>query len=309
MSKKILITPKSFSKYINEVKSIFEERDFEIVKNDTGRTFTEDEMVTLCEDIDGIIIGIDPMTERVLRSAKRLKAISKYGTGVDNIDLAAAKELGVKIKKTLGANSTSVAELSVAMLFVMARNIVINANNVKAGGWSRAAGCEITGKTVGVIGLGYIGKEVVRMCHGLGMRIIACDPYLKDSEFIERYSCEMMSFEDTLRNSDFVSLNMPLTNDNRNIINKKSLQLMKRTAYLINTSRGELVNEGDLYEALKEGIIAGASEDVFSQEPPKGHKLLELDNFILTPHIGAYTKEATYKMVLQSVYNLVKLLE
>lgn len=309
MSKKIFITPKSFFRYIDKVSSIFEEQCFEVVKNNTGRTLTEDEMVELCKDVDGIIIGIDPMTERVLRNAKKLKAISKYGTGVDNIDLAVAEDMGIKIQKALGANSTSVAELSVAMLFAMARNIVINSNNVKSGGWNRVPGCEITGKTLGIIGLGYVGKEMVRMCYGLGMKIIVCDPYLKDSEFVERYSAEMMSFEDALRNSDFVSLNMPLTNDSHHIIDSKSLRLMKRTAYLINTSRGELVNEDDLYDALKEGIIAGAAEDVFSEEPPKEHKLLELDNFMLTPHIGAFTEEATCKMVVQSVNNLVEMLK
>lgn len=215
--------------------------------------------------------------------------------------------MGIKVEKAEGTNSTSVAELTVGMFFVMARNMFMSINSVKNNGWERVIGCEITGKTLGIIGLGHIGREIARICHGIGMNLIAFDPYMKDDEFTKKLNITMMDFDDALKNGDFISLNLPLTAETHHIIDYNKLALMKNTAYLINTSRGELVNENDLFTALKQGVIAGAAEDVFSKEPPGEHRLLTLDNFILTPHIGAFTREATKKMVVKSVQNLIRM--
>lgn len=308
MARKILITPKSFSKAKDKAYELLNKHDVEIIENNTGKTYTEEQMIEMCADIDGIIVGIDPMTEHVLRTAKNLKVISKYGAGLDNVDLKVAEELGIKVDRAVATNATSVAELAVGLFFTMARNIVPAAESVKQGGWSRKIGIELSGKTVGIMGLGAIGRELARMCRGLGMQILAYDPYFKDDAYLTSMDIKMADFDGLLQNSDFVSLHLPLTDETQQIINAKNLAQMKRTAYIVNTARGGLVDEDALYDALVNGTIAGAAEDVFSSEPAGEHKLLTLDNFILTPHIGAYTTEATEKMVIRSTENLIRML-
>lgn len=308
MKQKVLITPKSFSRYREEALGILSAYNVEVIENKKNATYTLEEMRELCRDIRGIIVGIDPMDRSVLREAKNLKAISKYGVGLDNIDMDAANEYGIKVSRTAGANSESVAELTVGMFFVLSRNLMFSLNSVRSGGWERTIGTEIRGKTAGIIGLGAIGREVARMCGGLGMKVLGYDPYFSDDEWITANKVTMRGLDDVIRESDFVTLNIPLTDATHHLINKERLQLMKKTAYLINNSRGQLVDEDDLYEALVNQEIAGAAQDVFSQEPAGKHRLLTLDNFLLTPHIGAFTEESTKNMVLMSVNNLTNML-
>jgi D-3-phosphoglycerate dehydrogenase len=309
MRKKILITPKSFRGSMDKAMELLMPYNYEIIENTSGKTYAEDQMLEFCSDIDGIIVGIDPISEKVLRNAKNLKAISKYGAGLDNVDLNVAEELGIQVDRALATNATSVAELAVGFFFDLARNIILSALSVKKNGWGRAIGREITGKTVGIVGLGAIGREVARMCSGLGMSIIAYDPYFKDNSFLEKNSIKLTVLEEVFKEADFISLHSPLTQETENMINKNTLALMKKSAYLVNTSRGGLIDEDALYEALSNGTIAGAAADVFSQEPAGEHKLMTLDNFILTAHIGAFTAEATEKMVIQSTKNLIRMLE
>lgn len=310
MKKKILITPKSFSKAKDKAYELLKPYDVEIIENTTGKTYTEDEMFEKCHDIDGIIVGIDPMNKRVLQNAKNLKAISKYGAGLDNVDLDTAKELGIKVDRAVGTNAESVAELTVGEFFSLARNIPSIVNSVKGGSWDRVIGCELFGKTVGIVGLGAIGREVARMAYGLGMKILGYDPYFNDKTFFEKYDIKMVSLDEIFKAADFITLHLPLNNETENMINKDRLSTMKKTAFIVNNARGGLVNEDDLYDALKNGVIAGAAEDVFSKEPPeKDNKLLQLSNFYLTPHIGAYTHEATEKMVIKSTQNLINMLK
>lgn len=310
--KKILITPRSFSKAKDKADELLRDyEEIEIIENNTGQTLSEDQMVELCADIDGIIVGIDPMNERVLKSAKNLKAISKYGAGLDNIDLDVAKELGIEVDRAVATNATSVAEVAIGHMFAISRNIVPAAHSVKTGGWDRGenAGRELFGKTVGIVGLGAIGREVARMAGGIGMDIIAYDPYFEDSDFVAEHGISMVELEEIFKSSDFITLHSPLTDETEHMINKDTLSQMKSSAYIINTSRGGLVDEDALYDALVDGTIAGAAQDVFSKEPAGEHKLLTLPNFVLTPHIGAYTKEATERMVLQSTQNLIRMLK
>lgn len=307
--KKVLITPRSFSQSGERAYNLLKEHGFEIIVNTLGKTFTEEQMMEQCADVDGIIVGIDPITEKVLRNAKRLKAISKYGAGLDNIDLKVAEELGIKVDRAAGTNAVSVAELAVGLFFTLARGIPAVWRNVRGGGWDRVRGVELLGKTAGIIGLGNIGREVARMASGLGMYVIGYDPYVNPGdEYISKYSIKLMEIADVIKNADFLSLHVPLTEETRHMINTSTLKTMKPSAYIVNTSRGELVDEEALYEALTSGIIAGAAEDVFSKEPPGEHKLLTLDNFILTPHIGAFTAEANVKMAEKSAVNLINML-
>lgn len=310
MGKKILITPKSFFQAGGEAAGLLQSRGFEIVANTTGKTLSEEQMIEMCGDAEGLIVGVDPVTGNVLRGAKKLKAISKYGAGLDNIDLKTAKELGIAVDKAAGANAESVAELAVGMFFLLARNIPAAVKSVKSGGWERIRGAELRGKTAGIIGLGNIGREVARMAAGLGMKITAYDPYINaGDEFIKKYSIKFAGRDEVIREADFLTLHVPYVEETKHMINGNTLSMMKEGAYLVNVSRGELTDEDALYEALKSGRLAGAAQDVFSKEPPGKHPLLELDNFILTPHIGAYTREANVNMAVRSTENLIRMLD
>jgi D-3-phosphoglycerate dehydrogenase len=311
MKKKVLITPKSFRNYKHKAYPLLEEKGYEIIENTFGRTLTENEIIELAgEGVEGIIIGVDPLPSHVLAQLKDLKAVSKYGVGMDNIDLVAAAELGIKVKNAVGTNSISVAELAVALMFTMSRKIPLHSNGVKAGGWDRSIGFELTGKKLGLVGGGQIGREVAKRARGLEMDVTIYDPYFSDEAFLAKYQVTRTdSLDGLLAQSDIISLHLPVTNETRHMINGRKLGLMKPNAILINTSRGELVDEEALYEALTSGKIAGAAQDVFSSEPPaKDEKLLKLDNFILTPHLGAFTGEAVEKMAMVSTTNLLEML-
>jgi phosphoglycerate dehydrogenase-like enzyme len=311
MEKKILITPKSFKNYKHKAYPLLEGMGYKIIENSFGRTLTENEITELAGDgVVGIIIGVDPLPGRVLEQLRDLKAVSKYGVGMDNMDLDRAAELGIKVKNAAGTNSVSVAELAIALIFTMARKIPHHAAEVKNGGWNRSIGFELTGKKLGLVGCGQIGREVAKRARGLEMEVTVYDPYFRDDGFLAEYRVKMAdSLDDLLAGSDIVSLHLPAAPETKKMINGRTLGLMKPNAILINTSRGELVDEDALYEALTTGRIAGAAQDVFSSEPPEeGEKLLKLGNFVLTPHLGAYTGEAIEKMALVSTKNLLEML-
>lgn len=311
MSKKILITPKSFKNYKSRAYPLIEAQGYEIIENNLGRTMTESEIIDYAkQDVVGIIIGVDPLSAAVLEQCKDLIAISKYGVGMDNIDLKKANVLGIKVKNALGTNTISVAELAISLMFSMARNIPKITAGVKNGSWDRVIGCELTGKKLGLIGGGQIGKEVAKRARGLEMSVTIYDPYFNDDEFLSKYEItRCFNINEILSGSDFISLHVPVTNETKHMINDDAFSLMKPSTILINTSRGELVDEEALYKALNNTKINGAAQDVFSSEPPdKDNKLLKLDNFILTSHIGAFTNEAVEKMAMVSTCNLLEML-
>lgn len=306
MTKKILITPKSYYRIKDKMLPLL--KDYELKFNDTGKTFTEDQMKDLVQDVDGIIIGVDPITDDVIDNANNLKAISKYGVGMDNIDVDKAKNEGIKIRKTPGTNNISVAELAIGLMFNVARNISINVNKVKNNKWERVKGVELTDKTIGVIGCGNIGQEVVKRARGLQMSVLIHDPYFDDEKLIEDEKINQVNKHELLANADFISLHLPLNNETANIISKKEIKIMKDTVFLINTARGELIDDDALLWGLKNKELAGVACDVFSQEPPNDHPLLEFDNFLLTPHIGANTEESVYRMAEQATKNIIEML-
>lgn len=311
MGKKILITPKSYSTYKTKAYPLIEQNGYEIIENTLGRTMTEEEIINYAKnDVVGIIVGVDPLPASVLEQCNDLAAISKYGVGMDNIDLDKAKELGIKVKNAVGTNNISVAEHAIALMFSIARNIPPIASEVRNGSWGRIIGCELTGKKLGLMGGGQIGKEVAKRAKGLSMEVTIYDPYFNDEAFLKAYNISRCyNLTELFSTSDIISLHVPATPDTRGVINKDTLGLMKPTALLINTSRGELIDEEALYESLSNGKIAGAAQDVFSSEPPaKDEKLLKLNNFILTPHIGAFTREAVENMVMVSTRNLLEML-
>jgi phosphoglycerate dehydrogenase-like enzyme len=230
---------------------------------------------------------------------------------MDNIDLDRAAELGIKVKNAVGTNSISVAELAIGLMFESARRLSEHIKTVKSFRWDRSMGIELSGKRLAVIGGGQIGKEVAKRCRGLQMDVTIYDPYFNDPGFLVEYGVERSEdFDALIRSADVVTLHLPATEETKHMMDDDVFSKMKPTAILINTARGELVDEQALYEALSRGQIAVAAQDVYSKEPPEeGDPLLSLPNFLLTPHLGAFTKEAVERMAVRSTENLLEMLK
>lgn len=306
MKGKILITPRAFAK--NGMKEIekLKQQGWEIHLNDTGKSYSHEEFVKYAKDVDGIIIGVDIADREMLKGCKNLKAIAKYGVGVDNIDLDTAKELGIKISRTVGSNSVSVAEHTIALMFACAKRIVDGAINVKNGKWNKNYEIELMGKKIGIIGFGNIGRHVSRLAQGIGMNVCAYDVFPINEKYAKEHNIQICSLDELVRTSDVITIHTPLTPETKDMINAERLKEMKTTAIVINAARGGIINEADLYEALVNKEIFASGFDVFSTEPPKtDEKLLRLDNFILTPHTASKTLEADMNTIKMSITNLI----
>ena len=247
------------------------------------------------ESPEVIISGAEPVTREVLQASGRLRLIMKHGVGVDNIDLDTASKLGIAVANVPGTNTEAVAEMAIAMMFSLLRGLCKAAESTRQGEWERFIGHELGKLTVGVIGTGKIGSEVIRRLYCMGTKVVAYDIRITD-ELVERYGVRYISLEELLKIADIITLHTPLTEETKGMIGAEELSKMKETAYLINCARGELVDENALYQYLSTGRIAGAALDVFSSEPPTASPLLSLDNVIPTPHIAAYTYESMNRM-------------
>lgn len=272
----------------------------------------EDRLLELVRDADAIIVRSKPkVTRKVIEAAPKLKVIGRAGVGLDNIDLEAAKERGIKVVNSPGASSRSVAELAVGLMFAVARKIAFADRKMREGVWAKkqCMGIELEGKTIGVIGFGRIGYEVAKIANALGMKVLLYDPK-PNEERAKEVGGKFVSLEELLRESDVVTLHVPLVDATYHLINEERLKLMKPTAILINAARGAVVDTEALVKALKEGWIAGAGLDVFEEEPlPADHPLTKLDNVVLTPHIGASTEEAQMRAGVQVAEQIVEILK
>lgn len=251
-------------------------------------------------DVDVLVVrSATKVTREVLEAGKRLKIVARAGVGLDNIDQEAAKERGIKVLNAPESVSVAVAELVLGLMLSWCRRIPAADASMRQGKWekSKFMGVELRGKTLGILGTGRIGLEVARRAKAFGMRLLAHD-IVQSREFLE-LGGEYVGLEDLLRNSDFVSLHVPLNEQTRNMLGEREFRMMKPTAVLINTSRGAVVQEEALLKALREGWIAGACLDVYWKEPISGdHPLLQLSNVVLTPHLGASTEEAQREAAL-----------
>lgn len=308
MRRKILITPRSFGKTSNVPFEMLKKYDYEIIRNESGKPYEESELINIIKDIDGIIVGLDKITSNVLKNAKKLKVITKYGVGMDNIDIEEAEKLGIKITFTPGANKESVADLAFSLMLCLSRNVIKLDNIVRSNKWEKIVGYEVYGKTLGIVGTGSIGKGVAKRATGFDMKILAYDKY-PDYDFADKIGMKYVDKKTLLEESDFITLHIPLSDETYHFIDEEEFNIMKNTAYIINTSRGGIINENALYNALKDKKIAGAALDAFEEEPPLNSKLFELDNVILSPHCGASTKEATDRMGIMAVEGLISVLE
>ncbi|WP_048146653.1 D-2-hydroxyacid dehydrogenase [Pyrococcus abyssi] len=272
----------------------------------------EDRLVELVKDVEAIIVRSKPkVTRKVIESAPKLKVIARAGVGLDNIDVEAAKERGIEVVNAPAASSRSVAELAVALMFAVARKIAFADRKMREGVWAKkqAMGIELEGKTLGIIGFGRIGYQVAKIARALGMNLLLYDPY-PNEERAKEVGGKFVDLETLLRESDIVTIHVPLLESTYHLINEERLKLMKKSAILINTSRGAVVDTNALVKALEEGWIAGAGLDVYEEEPlPKDHPLTKFDNVVLTPHIGASTVEAQERAGVEVAEKVVKILK
>lgn len=302
---KILVTPRSFGKNNPALFKRLEDANLEIIRNESGRILSETEISKLLEPCAGIIVGVDPLNAKVLEHAPLLRAISKYGVGVDNIDLEYCKKKGISVSRTVGANSNAVADYAFALLLAAARKVCEINFRCHQKDWSKITGLDVYGKKLGIIGLGSIGKCVARRAAGFSMDIYAFDPQW-DEDFAIMNSIKRSDIDTICQISDFISLHCLLTDETKNLINRSRIGLMKKNAILINTARAGLVEENALLEALENNRIAAAGLDVFEEEPPLNPCWYGLENLLMGSHTSSSTFGATELMGEMSVTNLLK---
>ena len=288
-------------------KDFLRARGYEVVM---GSAATPEVIRREIADCDALLARTAAFDAETLEAAPRLRVIGRHGVGVDNIDVRRAEELGIWVSNTPEALSATVAEHAIGLMLAVGRHYIPLDRAARAGDFAirnRLAGVDFEGKTLGLVGLGRIGRAVARRAGaGLGMRVLAYDPYLKDApEGVETVG----TLEELLRAADFVSLHLPATPETRGLIGRAQLELMKADAYLINTARGEIVREPELVEALRAGTIAGAALDVFEQEPPDpANPLFQMENVVVMPHVASLTRECTARMALHSAQGIHEVL-
>ena len=300
----IFISTTTFAEYDSTPLEMLKRAGVEVHLNPHRRILIAEELVKLAAEVEGLIAGTESLDKDTLKKLKHLRVISRCGAGLDNVDLQAAEELGIKIYSTPDAPTKAVAELTLGLMLNCLRRISRADRSIRKGKWDKPMGELLNGRTVGIIGYGRIGKVVSKLVQALGAKVLAYDI----APISETAGAQLVSFNELFANSDIITLHISADKAKGYLINSDAIGKMKRGAYLINTSRGELVDENALYNALKSGKLAGAGVDVFEKEPYTG-KLVELDNAVLTSHIGSYAKEARIEMEKQAVENLLKGLE
>lgn len=293
---KVLVTPTSYGASDPALRTQLESEVGEVVYNISGKPLSSSQLVKMLKGVDGFIAGLDAIDRAALKAADNLKVIARYGVGIDAVDLEAAREKNIIVTNTPGANSGSVAELTIGLMISLLRNIPSAVNATKSGEWTRMRGISLEDKVIGLIGFGAIGREVARKLKGFNCRVVAFDP-IADYEIAAELKVDILSLEEVIRNADLLSLHCPVTDDTRNLVNTEFLEVMKPGSYLINTARGELINENALYDAIQSGRLGGAALDVFSKQPPDAENpLLSLPQVLATPHMGSHTDGATNAM-------------
>ncbi|MDT7542052.1 MAG: D-3-phosphoglycerate dehydrogenase / 2-oxoglutarate reductase [Acidobacteriota bacterium] len=306
MSWLVLISAPYLLPVVEEYRARLEAEGVEIVTARVCERLSEAELLPLVATIDGAICGDDQFTERVLRAAPRLKAISKWGTGIDSIDTRAAARLGIRVLNTPDAFTDAVADTSIGYVLCFARRLSWMDTHVRRGLWSKPDCVALSECTLGVVGVGHIGRAVVRRARACGMKVLGCDPVPVAPAFAKEHDLTMLPLHALLAASDFVTLHCDLNSTTYHLIGRDELAFMRSTAYLINTSRGPVIDESALINALSERLIAGAALDVFEVEPlPKGSPLRLLENCLLAPHNANSSREARSRVHESTISNLI----
>lgn len=306
---KVLVTPTSLCRdphapALEELRAAVDE----VVLNPFGRPMTAAELAAALPGIDGVVAGLDDYDAEVIAAADSLRVISRYGTGVDRVDLDAARAHDVVVTRTPGANALAVAELAIGLVFAAARGIPRADAAVRAGEWPRLEGRELTGRVFGVVGFGAIGRLVAERARGIGMTPIAYDPMLPDEVFAGA-GVERVDLDDLCRRSDVVSLHVPLIPQTRHLLDERRLALLPADAIVVNTARGGLIDEAAARRALDEGRLYGVAIDAYETEPPSASPLVGHPRVVSTPHSGGHTREAVERMTEQAIADLLLVLQ
>lgn len=272
--------------------------------NETGQRLSSGDLIEFINNADAAIVSVETIDDSLLQHAPSLKIISKYGVGLDSINQESLKKRNITLGWTEGVNRRSVSELTLCFMLGLCRNIFNSGFKLKESEWEKEGGHQLSGKTVGIIGCGHIGSDVIKLLLPLDCTLLVRD-IVEKSNFCREHGVLEVSLEEMIARSDIISLHVPLTQLTRQMVNEKFLQKMKPTAFLVNTCRGNVVDQNALKNALNQKLIAGAALDVFTEEPPTDLDFLSLPNLMVTPHIGGNAKEAVEAMGCSAVSHLV----
>ena len=303
---KVLVTAPYIQPVIDRFRDTFFENQIDVIVPPVNERLVETELLKLVEDIDGIICGDDQFTENVLKAARKLKVISKWGTGIDSIDREVAKKLGILVYNTPNAFTDPVADTVLGYILSFSRQIPWVDKEMRSGKWKKRTCTALRNQILGVVGVGNIGKAVIRRASSFGMRVLGSDIREISRAFLNDTGTTMLELDELLGESDFISINCDLNPTSYHIIGKRELSLMKPTAYLVNTARGPIVDEEALIRALENGVIAGAALDVFEAEPlPKDSFLRQFENCLLSPHNANSSPDAWERVHKNTIQNLL----
>lgn len=305
MAKKVLVTATNYSTYCSAAKALLEENGVEVIENPFGRPMTREELLTVVGDIDGVVVGVDTWNEEIFAHAPKLRAMARFGVGVDNIDLAAAKAHGIQVTNAKGMNSNPVAELTVGLILSTLRNVPAFNASIREGKWDRFMGRDLAGMTVGLLGFGDIAQRVAKKLSGFDVSICAYDLY-PNLEKAKELNVEMVSMEEVLHRADVVCMHLPSLPSTHHIMDARTFGMMRDGSYFINTARGALVDETALAQALQSGKLTAAAIDVFDQEPVRrDNPLFALPNLFATPHTAAETYDTYHNVGLATARQLL----
>lgn len=304
---RIMIGPAPLATVQGDFTEILTKAGFQLVYPRRRAQMTEDEVLDQYAGIPGCLAGSEPYTRKVFQQHPALKVLARVGVGYDAVDVAAATEAGCVVTVAAGTNQDAVSEHCFMLILALAKNLMKQHPLIVAGQWPRQANHPIRGLTIGLVGLGRIGKSMTVRAQAFGMKVVAYEPF-PDRAFVEKHGIELLSLEELLRCSDYVSLHLPATPETHQLINAERLKLMKPTAYLVNTARGHVVDERALFEVLRDRRIAGAGLDVFEQEPPDPkHPIFALDNVVMTAHTAGVDTRSRDDMARAAADALVRL--
>ena len=307
----VLFTAPYMLPFVDRFRPVFDHYGINLIVADVKERLSEDALLKFAGSFDGTICGDDAYTENVIKACvPRLKVLSKWGTGIDSFDQEAARKHNVKICNTRNAFTLPVADSVMAYILAFARKQTWMDRAMKTGEWKKIMGHSLSESTLGVIGVGNIGKAVLKRARAFGMKLLGNDIIQIPADFITEYGVEVVSLEHLLKRSDYVSLNCDMNKTSWHLINKSTLELMRSNAVIVNTARGHIINEKDLIQALEEKKIAGAALDVFEEEPlPKDSQLLKMDNVMLAPHNCNSSPSAWERVHWNTIRNLLMALD
>ena len=304
---RILVTPSSFGECGSEPLQLLQASGLDIQLNAKKRRLSREEVISLGSDCVGIIAGLEKLDADTLSYFSNLRVVSRLGSGVDNIDLEAAKQQGIVVRNTPYGPTRAAAELTLAMVMALLRNIPMADRNMRQGIWRKEIGQLLQGRVLGILGLGRIGREVAQLMIAMGCTVLGHD-LVPDVDWSDKYNVRLVDFNDLLVESEILCIHVSILDDNTTLIGAKELASMRPGSMLVNMSRGGIVDEDALVAALNNGTLKGAALDVYSQEPYTG-PLTEIENVVLTPHLGSYAKDAKLAMEIESVENLLESLD